>query len=79
MLERGNQHGPVTTERSTSGESPNDQSHARAHRTGVCTVSVCASPVLARALCDNHYQRWRTRQKGYGRFTSMYVDAAPVL
>ncbi|MDV6278330.1 hypothetical protein R3Q06_33355, partial [Rhodococcus erythropolis] len=25
------------------------------------------------------YQRWRTRQKGYGRFTSMYVDAAPVL
>lgn len=44
-----------------------------------CTVSGCSSRVLARGLCGNHYQRWRARQKGYGRFTSMYVEAGPVL
>lgn len=74
VYETGRRHHTVTR-----GQSMNDQAHTRAHRTGVCTVSGCASPVLARALCDNHYQRWRARQKGYGRFTSMYVDAAPVL
>ncbi|MDV6278636.1 hypothetical protein R3Q06_35215 [Rhodococcus erythropolis] len=54
-----------------------DVMHAQAMK--VCTVPGCTSPVMARALCHNHYQRWRTRQKGYGRFTSLYVDAAPVL
>lgn len=79
MLESGNQHRLGTTEQSASGRSTNDQSHARARPAGVCTVSGCTSTILARALCDNHYQRWRIRQKGYGRFTSLYVDAAPVL
>lgn len=33
---------------------------------------------LRRGLCHACYERWRIRQKAYGRFESTYTDAAPI-
>lgn len=48
-------------------------------RANACTRAGCGRRSLARKLCSAHYQQWVSRQKGYGRFTSIYVDATPVL
>lgn len=48
-------------------------------RANVCAEVECEYNVLARRLCSSHYQQWISRQKGYGRFESMYVDATPVI
>lgn len=69
-----------TRHRTTTSEQPASEApHTRTRPRAACTISGCTAPALARTLCHNHYQRWRLRQKGYGRFTSLYVDAAPAL
>jgi transcriptional regulator with XRE-family HTH domain len=38
----------------------------------------CGRKATRRGLCRNHYETHRTRQKAYGRWETLYVDADPV-
>lgn len=40
--------------------------------------SRCARRATRRGLCHAHYEQYRTRQHAYGRWESVYVDAASV-
>ncbi|MGN7133409.1 hypothetical protein ACTHQY_09060 [Rhodococcoides corynebacterioides] len=42
-----------------------------------CTRADCIRPARSRGLCHACYMRYLDRQKAYGRFESLYVDAEP--
>lgn len=45
---------------------------------GSVNCSRCDRTATRRGLCHSHYETHRTRQKAYGRWETLYVDAEPV-
>lgn len=43
----------------------------------MCSRNGCARAASRRGMCASHYERHRVRQKAYGRWESLYVDAEP--